>query len=201
MSERNIDSDSSRRENERQYELIDQLLSMHSLLRDMYERRAFWLNTIQICISFFLCVFAFVGDDVLRALKYELGMTRFVLGFAAVAMLILSITEFRVDWRAISSKHIDAVKRLSFLKAKYRMAFDETGGNVRRKNLRLTTEYDKTMSIMPPIPERYFLRLKSSHQYKKMLSQRLSLNPKAPQWFLSVQLRLEGIRTALKKRK
>lgn len=199
MSEEQATNNNSKQENERQYELIDQLLSMHSTLRDRYRRRSFLLNTSLIGISLFLSVFAFVGDDVLKSLSYHPPMTRFVLGFSAVIVLLLSITEYRVDWRAIGARHIEAVKCLAKLKAKYRKAFNESTGNDSKKNSRLMIEYDKTMAILPPIPERNFNQLKASHQYKRILSQRLSQNPKAPAWFLRAQLRLEGMRTAFRK--
>ena len=199
MSEELTKNHSTKQENERQYELIDQLLSMHSSQRDKYGRRAFRLNTIQIGISLFLCVFAFVGDGLLESLGYHPPMARFVLGLSAVVVLLLSITEFRVDWKAIGSKHAEAVERLARLKKEYRKAFNEFAGNDSKKNSRLTTEYDKTMAILPPIPERHFNQLKASHQFKRILSQRLSQNPKTPTWFLRVQLRLEGMRAALRK--
>ena len=199
MSEEQKKNNTAIHENERQYELIDQFLSMHSTLRDRYGRRSFLLNTTLIGISLFLCVFAFVGDDILKSLNYHPPMTRFVLGFSAVIVLLLSITEYRVDWRAIGARHIEAVKCLAELKAKYRKAFNESTGNDYKKNSRLTTEYDKTMANLPPIPERNFNQLKASHQYKRILSQRLSKNPKAPAWFLRAQLRLEGIYAAFRK--
>ena len=199
MSEEKTENNNTKQENERQYKLVDQLLSMHSLLGEKYERRAFWLNTAQIGISLFLCVFAFVGDDVLRSLGYHPPMARFVLGFSAVIVLMLSITEFRVDWKAVGSRHVNAVGCLSTLKAKYRRAFNESAGNDSTKNTRLTTEYQKTMAILPPIPERHFIQLKAAHQFKLILSQKLSQNPKSPEWFLRIQLRLEGMCAAFNK--
>ena len=199
MSEENTEKNSTKQENERQYKLVDQLLSMHSSLRDKYKRHAFWLNTAQITISMVLCVFAFVGDDLLSSLGYHSPMARFVLGFSAVIALMLSITEFRVDWKAIGSRHVNAVGHLSALKAKYRKAFNESAGNDSKKDSRLMTEYQKIMAILPPIPERYFLQLKADHQFKRVLSQRIGQNPKAPVWVLRIRLRLEGMRAALKK--
>ena len=199
MSEENPGNDRTKQENKRQYELTDQLLSMHSSLRDKYERRAFLLNTALIAISLFLCVFAFVDDVVLGSLGYHPPMTRLVLGLSAVIVLILSITEFRVDWRAMGAKHAEGVKHLAELKAECRKAFNESTGNDSEKNSTLTTQYNKTMAKLPPIPEQHFNTLKANHQFKRILSQRLSQNPKAPEWFLRIQLRLEGMCAALKK--
>lgn len=185
-----------RQENERQYALIDQMLTMHSSYRDRMDRRAFWLNTALIGLSLFLTVFAFVGDDILRALGCDPAMTRFVLGLVATVVLICSITEFRVDWQSVAGQHTEAASLLAAMKAKYRKSFAETGGDDSKKNARLTTEYDKLMSVLPTIPDRWFTRLKAEHQFKCILSERISLCPKAPKWYLWLQLRREGIQGA-----
>lgn len=185
-------------ENERQYGLVDQKLTMHASYRDHMERRAFWLNTALIAFSFFLCVFAFIGDDVLRAIRLDPAMTRFVLGMTAVLVLICSITEFRVDWRSVAGKHGEAVSRLADLKAKYRKSFDETRGLDPKKNARLTAEYNKVMTSLPAIPDRWFNKLRAEHRYKRLLSDRVSKIPKAPIWYLRLQLRCEGIGQARK---
>ena len=199
MSEENQGNSGTKQENERQYELIDQLLSMHSSLHDKYERRALLLNTALIGISLILAVFAFIEDEVLKSLGYRPPIARLFFGFSAVIILILSITEFKVDWRAMGAKHAEAVRHLAELKGRYRRTFNESAGNDSKKNSRLTTEYQKTMAILSPIPDRRFNQLKANHQSKRILSQRISQNPKAPVWILRAQMRWEGIRAALKK--
>jgi len=189
-----IPKDTTQNENERQYRIIDQMLSMHSSFRDRMERRAFWLNTSLIASSLFMCVFAFVGDELLRSLNLDPATTRFVLGLTAVFVLVFSITEFRVDWRTVAGRHAEAVSRLAGLKAKYRKSFAENAAADPKKNGRLTSEYNKTMSCLPAIPDRWFNRLKAEHRYKRILSERTAQVPKAPAWFLRAQLRLEGFR-------
>lgn len=184
-------------ENERQYGVIDQMLTMHSSFRDRMERRAFCLNTALIGFSLFLTVFAFVGDALLQALGLEPAMTRFLLGLAAVLVLLLSITEFRVDWRSVAGKHSEAVSRLAKLKAIYRKSFTETGGDDPEENAILTSAYENLMDNLPPIPGKWFNTLKSEHHFKRLLSGRISQCPKAPIFFLRLQLRIEGIREAL----
>ncbi|MCY4080281.1 MAG: hypothetical protein OXF54_08560 [Caldilineaceae bacterium] len=198
MSEETAEEYTSKEENERQYALIDQLLSMHSSLRDRYERRAFWLNTVQIGASLFLSVFAFVPDDVIRSLDYDPAKGRYLLGVSAIVVLLISITEFRVDWKSVGSRHSEAARHLAELKAKYRKAFSEAAGEDREKNSRLAIDYDRLMALLPPIPEQYFIPLKASHRFKIYLSDRVSRNPKAPIWFLWLVLRLKGISSALK---
>ena len=186
----------SKQENERQYRVIDQMLTMHSSYRDRMERRAFWLNTLLIASSVVLTVFAFISDDLLRTLGIDPAISRFLLGWIAVVVLVCAITEFRVDWRTVAGRHDEAVSRLKSLKAKYRKAHTETGGDDDKKNARLTSEYDKTLGDLPSIPDRWFATLKAEHQFKRMLSERISLCPKAPKWYLSLQLRKEGISEA-----
>ena len=156
----------TKEENERQYRVIDQMLTMHSSFRDRMERRAFWLNTALIASSLFLTVFSFVGDDLLRALSLDPALTRFVLGLVAVVVLICSITEFRVDWRSVAGRHAEAVSRLARMKARYRQSFTDTGGNDPQANAVLTSECDNMMSNLSTIPDRWFNVLKAEHLFQ-----------------------------------
>ena len=178
----------------RQYRVIDQMLSMHSILRDRMERRAFWLNTVLVASSLCLTVFVFVGDGLLEEIYLDPKSTRFALGLVAVVILISSITEFRIDWRAVAGRHADAALRLAELKAVYRRSRTDTVNNNPQKHRRLTSEYDKVMSILPPIPDRWFNKLKAEHHFKRLLSVRISQNPTMPMWLLRLQLRGEGLR-------
>ena len=189
-----------KKENERQYRVIDQMLTMHALFRDSMERRAFWLNTSLVASSLFLVVFVFVGDDLLRRLSLDPPATRLVLGLVAVAVLIAAITEFRVDWRSVAGRHADAATRLAAMKARYRKSYSETGGGDRVANANLTADYDRMMGSLPAIPDRWFNALKARHNFKRILSQRTSEYPKTPLWFLRFQLRIEGIRETLRDR-
>lgn len=196
-----IEENPSKKENERQYSLIDQMLSMHSSLRDRMERRAFWLNTALIGTSLFLCVAVFIGDDLLRVFGRDPDTIRFILGFVSAAVLLFSITEFRVDWRSVAGKHADAVRRLAELKTQFRQSFAEKGGNDAVENNRLATEYARMMDSLPPIPERWFNILKAEHRFKKLISERISRYPKSPFCLLYLQLRIEGIIEAYRGRK
>ena len=179
-------STAKQKERERQYRLVDQMLSMHSLLRDRYGRRAFLLNTLQIGISLFLAVFAFVSDDVLKALGTEPGIARLVIGLSAMLMLLVSIAEFRADWRGNSVRHADAVRQLASLKARHR---SEVDGDCEV----LAEDYNRLGRQVIPIPENQFVQLKAAHQFKKSLSQQISKNPGVPRWILATRLRVRAI--------
>jgi hypothetical protein len=187
-----------RLENDRQYRVVDQTLSMHAYLRDRYKRRAFVLNFGLMATSITLCAFVFASDDVLSVIGITPMATKFGVGIASVLSLILSIMETRVDWDAVSCRHGDAAGRLGELKAKFRKLHAVTQGNDPKKNQSLGREYERAMRELPPIPHSMFNSLKAEHLYKTLLSQRISLCPKTPVWFLRLKLRWEGIREASK---
>ena len=183
------------RDSDREYRVVDQLLTMHAALRDRYRRWALLLNTAQIGISLVLCGFAFVSDDVLERIGLEAALARMLFGFAAVVVLILAITEFRVDWRGTEARHDQAVGELGALKGRYRSAWERSPGE--GEALGLKEEFERVMSVVPPIPERSFVRLKARHEFKRLWSVEVSDNPKAPAAVLWLKLRLEGVWAAV----
>lgn len=189
MIEQRINRDSHTDENDRQYRVIDQMATMHASMRDRYSRRALLMNTTQIGLSLFLCVSAFVVDEIFASLGLDAARARLVLGLAAACMLIVAITEFRVDWRGREFGHANAVRELSELKARYRKAWQKRDTIVPGGVETLTAEYERVMAITPSVPERQFLRLKGQHEFKRLLSQEVSRNPGVPVWITRLRLR------------
>jgi len=143
---------------------------------------------------------AFVADGILEGAGFDPAKTRILFGVSATAVLLLSITEFRVDWKAKAAEHGDAVKRLAALKAEYRKALDAAGDHEKNRAADLEDAYSTAMRQMRPVPERRFAHLKAAHEFKIVLSQKVSANPKAPTWFLRALLRWEGVRAAWNER-
>ena len=56
----------------------------------------------------------------------------------------------------------------------------------------LAEEYERTMNILPALPERWFNRLKAEHQFKRILSKHISEYPVTPVWFLTGKIRWSG---------
>ena len=174
-------------ENERQYRIIDQLMTSHAVLRDRYGRRAGILNLSLLSLAIALNGFVFASDDILRSIFRErAGAAKATLGIISIALLVLSIVELRVDWEGQSRSHSEAVGRLSRLKAKYRETHAKKDGDSFDE---LTRDYASTMEALPPIPERSFTRLKAHHEFKRRLSQEISKHPGVPAILLSVRLR------------
>lgn len=186
----------TREENDRQYRLIDQMTTMHSVLRDRYARQAFLLNSGLLVASIFLNAFVFVDDKFYSTVGLKPDIAKLGLGISSIVVLGLSIIEFRVDWEGKASEHGEAAERFAALKSKYRQVYAATKGDDPKKNQSLSREFEKLHKTLTPIPEVDFPRLKAKHLVKRTLSERISRNPKAPVWFLMLQLRYEGIRQA-----
>lgn len=180
---------------DRQFRIVDQMVSMHSILRDRYKRRALVLSTSQMGVAIILAAFAFVDDAAFIAWEFQPDRARTVIAMAALVILVSSVVEVQADWRGMSERHADAVRRLAPLKAGYRQRIDQ--GCVDDD---LRAEYTRLMNEIVPIPDRLFVALKALHHYKRRLSAEVSENPGVPRWMLSIRLRAQSIRSMLSAR-
>ena len=186
-------------DNDRQYRVINQMLTAHSVLRDRCKRRAFVISTGILALSVALNAFVFASDDMLRLIfRGHVDFGKLGLQITSVFLLILSIIELKVNWAAEGGSRDEALKRLARLKAKYREVFgrqrDEASQN------ELTREYARTMEEIPAIPEKLFAKLKATHEFKCLLSKRISAHPGVPHWILAVLLQLKATLNASKEK-
>jgi hypothetical protein len=174
-------------ENERQYRIIDQLLTAHAVLRDRYARRARLLSVFALAVSVALNGFVFANEEVLKFIFWgHVEAAKVGLGLVSIALLVFAVIEFRVNWEGTSESHSEAVTRLGRLKAKFREAPADPSDDCW---LRLSAEYATTMQELPPIPESSFAHLKALHEHKRALSREISNNPGVPSGLLSIRLR------------
>jgi hypothetical protein len=182
-------------ENERQYQVIDQLMTAHAFLRDRYRRFALLLDLSLLSLSIGLNGFVFASDDTFRLLFFgHAAEAKLCIGLISVALLVVSIIQFRVDWEGQGRSHADALDRLGQLKVIHREAHSR--GETDTLQAELTKEYARTMKLLPPVPERWFLRLKAHHKHKRLLSQEIDAHPGVPAWLLSLGLRWRVSRKA-----
>lgn len=166
---------------QRQFRVLDQMLSAHSALRDRFSKRALWLTIGLLALAVVLNAFVFVSDDVLRFFGSDPEAIRIWLGIVSVAILTLSIAEFKVDWQGRARLHEDAVRRLGDLKASFRAVDPRAAdGNDHELVASLARDYSKVMDQLPPIPEKHFIPLKASHLRKVLLSRELDEHPGVP---------------------
>jgi len=185
-------------ENDRQYRVLTQMISMYSMLRDRYRRRDFWLNVVLIVVSISLNAFVFASDDAFTALGLPPGAARTSLKTTSVVALILSIIRLKVDWQGMAKSYSDASERLGLLKAKYREGYEKVAAGDRTIAEQLSQEYARAMEGLARIPETQFNALKARHEFKVRLSARISQYPTSPAWLLHILMRADGMRAAFR---
>lgn len=186
------------KETKRQYRVIDQMISMHSMLRDRYHRRALILSCGLLAFSAILVACVFIGEDTLNILHLSPSLAKLCIGGSSVFLFILSLIEFRVDWAGCSRSHGDAANCLSRLKTKYRET-NECAKNNSEKYSALSNEYAGIMEQLPPIPDKAFNSLKSKHLLKLEISKRISESPRTPLLILRLVICIEGTLEAFRK--
>jgi len=121
------------------------------------------------------------------------------LGIASIVAFFASLVNLRVDWKAKSARHRDAVAKLTSSIAVFRQSRKTNGQWPQDQQLELNRAYwDATKSIVE-ISERQFLSLKARHLRKVELSKHLDTTPACPLWLLRVRLLWRSIVRALGK--
>lgn len=202
MSERlpkvSSDAESSRKENERQYHVLNQMLTAHSMMRDRYGRRSMVLKVCMFCSSVAVGGFAFVDEKLFKVVGLTPESVKLAVGIASMFVLALSVVELLVGWERKAALHEEAAKRLAALKLRYRQAHTKHRGENARVNEGLTREWDRLNENLPPIPDHQFVRLKHRHHVKRQLSELAELNRQVPYSFLVLAYYSGGIMKAIR---
>lgn len=177
---------------ERRFRVVDQMVTMYSVLRDRYSYCATWLTLGILGSSVFLCAVTFLPDNALVVIGLSPFKTKIVLGTFSGLILFLSIAELKVDWKERSRIYGEAAEKVAGLKSKYR--------DVRKSGKRpppeivqeLAIQYDSTMASLPRVPDSQFAKLKAYHLKKIQLSQMIDRKPGCPLWILRLKLMWAG---------
>ena len=180
-------------EHDREYRVVDQMISMHSYVAQRKRSQVLWMSVGLLFASAITCGFTFADDATIRLLGISPGRERLVVGVASLFLFGLSIVELRVDWAGVARAHSDASKRLSLLKAKYRHAHASQLADKQPLWLELSKEYTDTLASIEGIPEKSFTKLKAHHHYKVELSRTIDRHPGVPAWILALCLRAKAI--------
>lgn len=176
-------------ENEREYRVLNQSLSMHATLAQEYLRRERLLNISLLLLSAVLCAFTFAEDSVLRLLGTSPAHVKLMLGVLSALVFGLSIVELKVNWLGIAEAHADAARRLGALKMKYRRVHASMEVDKMHDWSALSREYAETLQGLRPIDERQFVRLKAHHAMKLAFSQMVDRHPGVPLILLRLAFR------------
>jgi len=176
----------------RQARVVDQMLSMHSLLRDRYARKAKGLTLGILGCSVVLCTATFLPNEALRFVGVSPLAGRVIVGVFSSLVFFFSIVKLCVAWGEVSSRYGEAAKRVAKLKQQYRIA---TSGETVGPDAcaKLTQEFSQVMEGLPPIPDKQFPSLKAYHLRKVRLSRMIDAHVGCPVWLLQLRLVWQGI--------
>ena len=161
----------------RQRRLVDQLITMHSALRDGYTAQSTTLICVMLVASVVGIAFAFAGGSTQVTIVGLTADRSTWLGWLAVLTFSLTLIDLVLDLRGAARRHDDAVRQLAALKSEYRIP-PPPGQEVAERERR-SQRYQAVVDTLPPIPERKFNKLKARHLRKVEISKYLSNNPGA----------------------
>lgn len=178
----------------RQCRLADQMLSMYSILRDRYERRALYLTLGILGSSVILCACTFLPEDALEAVGITALSVKIIIGAFSSLVLFLSIIELRVDWKKRAQGYADAAEALARWRSNYRNTIAQFNPLTADKATALLVSYAETLENRPRIPDSEFHRLKALHLRKVEISRMIDAAPGCPVVILRLRLFWKGIR-------
>jgi hypothetical protein len=188
----------SENENERQYRVLHQMISMHSCLGQRYERRALLLNCSLLVAAVFLCSLNFAADDFFIQFGIDVKQQKLLIGINSALVFALTILELRVRWPQVSTRHLEGKDRLVQLQLKYRRGFALSPPERVLSDKDLANEYAEVLKGLPEIPDSQFTKLRAAHLFNEELIKAATMHPTIPVFFLTLLLRWRGIKNVVK---
>jgi len=181
----------ARAELKHHFRIIDMMLTMHSILRDRYQRRAFTADLLVLSSSIILCVVQFLDTDILKTLHIDPKTAQIAGGVSSIFILLVSLVSVMVNWSKKAEKHSHAVGELSRLKAQCREIIkSDTAEDNDKRSREKNKECACVLQNVEPIPDRKFNKLKALHKRKVELSKMVDAHPGCPLFLLRLKLTL-----------
>lgn len=184
------------RELDRQFRVLGQTLSMHSVLRGRYAWRAGAIDIVLLACSVVFCATTFVDSSVLASIGLAANRLRIILGIASTLAFFASLVALRVDWKGRSVRHAETVKDMSRALALFRDLREDDGTWPSRRRAELQRAYWDAMNNNEQVPASQFLSLKARHLRKITISKWLDKNPGCPVLVMKAILMCRSIRKA-----
>jgi hypothetical protein len=174
----------------RKEKVVDMLITGHALLRDRYQRRAFVLRILILGLSAIATAVAFVNGPSLsfHGINLSFGL---IAGALTSAIFLITLIELLTRWSEQAGLHGESVRKLAEVKNLFRGVSTET--DPVNAPAGLTSEYERVMPLVAPIPERDFLRVKVKHSRKVEVSRLIDNHPGAPLWALRILAMWNGL--------
>ena len=177
-----------KRELSRMWNVVDQMTTAHSVLRDRYRAWALLLTLTILALSVVATALGFAGEPEVT-LIVTASLPTWV-GTLSCGIFFLSLVDLQLDWRSKARDHAEAAKALSAFKMELREADARLGAG---DPVEIGDDYQATMQGLVEISDRKFLRFKGRHLRKVEVSKRISARPELPVWLHRARLLGEGL--------
>jgi len=179
--------------------VVDMMLTAHSKLRDRNHFLGRTLEIIMLGASVVLCATVFLDRGILDLLHLDPGVVTFVLGICSVIVFFLSLVGVLVDWTGTAGKHAEAVRLLARCKADCQKVLKGSPRISSALVEEVCHECVWAFTMIPPIPESKFLRLKAIHKAKREISGLIDRHPGCPVVILRTGICIRAICRFLRK--
>ena len=170
------------------------MVTMHSILRDSYARRATAFDSLVLLSSLVIAALAFFDPVLLDWLPWTIGSTRIAIGILAIISFFSGVVAWRVDWKGRAEAHNRAASDYTNVKFSLgAMALDMEDHEL--ESLLIQCEGISKNSVA--VPDSRFLALKSEHLLKTLLSRVLDRYPAASVRLVRLRIRLHQTIAAL----
>jgi len=178
----------------REYRVLGQSVSMHSVLADRYAAQALFVDIVLLSCSVVFCATVIASDEFFRRQGLDPQTVRDVRAAASVFSFMAAVVSLRVDWKGASARHRESARKLSSAVAQFRSARQSDGTWLAIASSELDRAYHDACGACVPIQEKHFLKLKAHHLRKVEISKMLDRSPGSPLFILRFRLWLAGCR-------
>lgn len=184
---------------DRQFRCLDQMISMHSTLRDRYAHLALTANLLLLASSVVFCATTFSGDYISARMGLSTRVLSDILGVASVTAFFASLAMLTLDCKGTSARHADAAKRLTAVLALFRQARHDSGWPEDQRE-KLHQAYWGAMTNIAPIPDSKFNSLKAHHLRKVQTSKMSGSFPGCPLFIIRAMVLCRSVSRAVRGR-
>ncbi len=156
----------------------DQTCTIHAFLRDRYTWRADVLDYSLMAVSTYLLGLSFVEPVVGVSMSFGAD-TKILVAILSIATFLLSVVQFKSDWKLFAQAHSDAFSESAAVKSECGAILNGTRAASLAELQRIRSRYDLIADTTTPIPESQFVKGKARHLRKIYLSKYLDTHPGA----------------------
>lgn len=182
----------------RKKRVADMMVSAHSILAHRYKGRAIALDILLMVASLFIAFVSIVGFFQTRVFLLGLELDLNLLAIiGACVVVIVSLAEWRVNWKGRADRHGEAFREFSLIKGELTRLIANGVISLDDDVRRISERYDYIGNKVEPIPSHQFLALKQEHVRKVYLSRLLDKWPFLSSRILLITLRLRHTQRAV----